>query len=237
MGQTLLALAEEEGMEVAARADEGEAPGNGLERARVAIDFSFHNATPELAAACASKGLPLVIGTTGHSAEEREKVLSFTESIPIVWAGNYSIGVNLLAYLVSITGSVLGDRYHPEIMEIHHSHKKDAPSGTALDLVKAIKESPAFASAALVHGRSGETGERPSPEIGVHALRGGEVVGEHTSFFFGPYDRLELTHRAADRRIFASGAYRAARWALEQPPGLYSMRDVLGLTAAGGPAT
>lgn len=229
MGQTLLGLAESENIRVAAKKDMGDDLAAGLEGCAAAIDFSFHTATPELAEACAQNGIPLVIGTTGHSGEERKRVLACTKQIPVVWAGNYSIGVNLLLHLTETAARVLGNRYQPEITEIHHRHKKDAPSGTALNLAEAIEGAPAFQSALRSFGRAGETGERPDAEIGLHALRGGEVVGEHTVFFFGEHDRIELTHRASDRRIFASGAYRAARWAVGQEPGLYSMREVLGL--------
>ena len=232
MGQTLLALAEAEGARVAARTDLGDDLAAGLGACAVAIDFSARAATPELAEACAARGVALVIGTTGHSEAERARILACTDRIPVVWSGNYSVGVNLLFHLTGTAARVLGDRYHPEITEVHHRHKKDAPSGTALNLAEAIGEAPGFAGAPLRHGRSGETGARPDREIGLHALRGGEVVGEHTVFFFGEHDRIELTHRAADRRIFAAGAYRAARWVVGQRPGLYTMREVLGLGGA-----
>jgi 4-hydroxy-tetrahydrodipicolinate reductase len=229
MGQTLVELAASEGATVAAQLDLGDSLTDGFGYAAVAIDFSFHGATPELAQACASRGLPLVIGTTGHTAAERQRILACTGAIPVVWAGNYSIGVNLLFYLTETAARVLGDRYQAEIMEIHHRHKQDAPSGTALDLAAALERAPDFNQAVRRHGRHGDTGARPDAEIGLHALRGGEVVGEHTVFLFGEHDRIELTHRASDRRIFAAGAYRAARWAVGRAPGLYSMRDVLGL--------
>jgi 4-hydroxy-tetrahydrodipicolinate reductase len=233
MGQTLLGLAESENATVVARKDQGDVLSEGLDACTAAIDFSFHSATAELAEACAGRGIALVIGTTGHTEEERQRILACTEKIPVVWAGNYSIGVNLLFHLTETAARVLGDRYQPEIMEIHHQHKVDAPSGTAINLAEALEASPAFDKENRIYGREGETGARPNEQLGIHALRGGEVVGEHTVFYFGPYDRIELTHRASDRRIFASGAYRAARWATAQKPGLYSMRDVLGLTQPG----
>ena len=234
MGQTLLALAETENARVTGKKDAGDDLGSGLEDAGAVIDFSHHTATPELAEKCAEAGVALIIGTTGHTEEERQRILACTRRIPIVWAGNYSIGVNLLFHLTEEAARVLGHRYQPEITEIHHRHKKDAPSGTALNLAEAIEATPAFRDAARCMGRSGDTGARPTGEIGIHALRGGEVVGEHTVFFFGEHDRIELTHRASDRRIFASGAYRAAHWAARQNPGLYSMRDVLGFTSRNG---
>jgi 4-hydroxy-tetrahydrodipicolinate reductase len=228
MGQTLMEIAPDENMRILAALDEGDSLPPELGQAQVAIDFSVHTATAALAAAAAEAKIPLVIGTTGHSENERETILSYTSRIPIVWAGNYSIGVNLLLYLTEVTANVLGDRYVPEITEIHHRHKIDAPSGTALNLAEAIQSAPGLEQIRQLHGRSGNCGPRPSSEIGIHALRGGEVIGEHSVFWFGESDRIELTHRASDRRIFATGAYHAARWALSQAPGLYSMRDVLG---------
>lgn len=236
MGRTLIDLAPDENARVAAALDLGDDLAAGLADCAVVIDFSHRSATPVLAEACAERGLPLIIGTTGHDSAERERVLAATGLIPVVWAGNYSVGVNLLLHMVQTAASVLGNRYDPEITEIHHRHKKDAPSGTALNLAEALAVAPDFQSASQLIGRSGETGERPTDQIGLHALRGGEVVGEHTVFFFGPHDRIELTHRAADRRIFASGAYRAAHWAVNRPPALYSMRDVLQLDQAGEPS-
>lgn len=230
MGQTLLGLADSEDARVIVQKDQGDNLTEGLDACAAAIDFSFHTATADLAEACAERGVALVIGTTGHTDEERQRILACTDKIPIVWAGNYSIGVNLLFHLTETTARVLGDRYQPEIMEIHHQHKVDAPSGTALNLAEALEATPSFDVENRIYGREGETGARPNNQLGIHALRGGEVVGEHTVFYFGPHDRIELTHRASDRRIFASGAYRAAHWATSQMPGLYSMRDVLGLT-------
>ncbi len=229
MGQTLIDMAPSEGATVVARKDEGDALDTGLDGCKVAIDFSHHSATPLLVQSCAQHGIAVVIGTTGHTDNERNEILSHRGAIPIVWAGNYSIGVNLLFHLTETAARILGEQYQPEIVEIHHCHKKDAPSGTAINLVEAIENHPTDAPHTRVFGREGDTGERQPGEIGVHALRGGEVIGEHTVFFFGENDRIELTHRASSRSIFASGAYRAARWAANQQPGLYNMRDVLGL--------
>jgi 4-hydroxy-tetrahydrodipicolinate reductase len=229
MGRALIEMAAGQSATVVATKDIGDSLTEGFSEAHVAIDFSHHSATAPLAKACANKGIPLVIGTTGHSDEAQQHILTCCDFIPIVWAGNYSIGVTLLNHLTELAAKVLGDAYQPEIMEIHHRHKKDAPSGTALDLAKAVRNAEDFRSATFKEGRSGETGPRPTKEIGLHALRGGEVIGDHTVFFLGEDDRIELTHRAANRTIFASGAYRAAHWATRQAPGLYSMRDVLGL--------
>lgn len=230
MGQALCQLAEAEGVRVQAAVDVGDCIADNLPGCAVVIDFSFHAATPDLCAACVAAGVPLVMGTTGHTEAEAAAIRRASESVPVVWAGNYSIGVNLLFHLTETAARVLGSAYQPEITEVHHRHKKDAPSGTALDLLRAIQAAPAFASSPVLHGRSGETGARTDHEVGIHALRGGEVIGEHTVFFFGERDRIELTHRAGDRSIFAAGALRAARWAITRQPGLYSMRDVLGLS-------
>ena len=230
MGQTLDRLAAECQATVVGRLDLGDDPaGLPWAEADVAIDFSFHTATPALLAAAAEAGVPVVIGTTGHTPEELEALRSAAARIPLTLAGNYSIGVNLLFYLTRIAARTLPHNYVPEITEIHHKHKKDAPSGTALNLAEEIEGERDFPDSARILGRAGESGERPDLELAIHALRGGEVVGEHTVFFFGDSDRIELTHRAADRGIFARGAYQAAHWLVRQEPGLYSMQDVLGL--------
>ena len=171
---------------------------------------------------------PLVIGTTGHSDGERERLRTMATAVPTIWAGNYSVGVNLLFHLTQLTSSVLDEGYDAEVIEMHHRMKKDAPSGTAARLYEIILEERGLGLEALRHGRSGITGERTRTEVGIHALRGGDVVGDHTVLFAGMGERIELVHRASDRRIFAAGALRAARWALSQAPGLYDMQDVLG---------
>lgn len=234
MGQTLVGMARSENAIVMAQKDQGDSLGDGLDGCKVAIDFSYHSATAELVEACAGQGIAVVIGTTGHSDEEKQRILACTDRIPIVWAGNYSIGVNLLFHLTENAARVLGNRYQAEIVEIHHRHKKDAPSGTAINLAEALESAPEFEAGQRVYGREGDTGERPDKQIGLHALRGGEVIGEHTVYFFGENDRIELIHRASNRSIFASGAYRAAHWVARQSPGLYNMRDVLGLNQIDG---
>jgi len=229
MGQAILAEAAKTGDTIAVACDLGDDPTPHLSQAEVIIDFSFHEATAPLARLATGAGLPVVIGTTGHTEDERKAIRACAEHAALVWAGNYSVGVNLLIHLVEKAARALGPEYHPEIVEMHHRHKKDAPSGTARNLLDAVLAARGLGPEAVTHGREGITGERPDAQIGVHALRGGVVVGEHTVHFAGPGERLELTHKAADRAIFAQGALRAARWALEQPPGLYDMRDVLGL--------
>jgi 4-hydroxy-tetrahydrodipicolinate reductase len=170
-----------------------------------------------------------VIGTTGHGPEEKAELLALARRSPCVWAGNFSVGVNLLFALVRRAATVLGDEYDAEVVEMHHRFKQDAPSGTATRLLEIILAARDLDPRALRHGRHGLVGARSPKEVGVHALRGGDVVGDHTVIFAGPGERLELTHRASDRAIFAQGALRAAHWVVGQPPGVYDMQDVLGL--------
>ncbi|MDP0501433.1 MAG: 4-hydroxy-tetrahydrodipicolinate reductase [Verrucomicrobiota bacterium JB022] len=230
MGRVLTDVASACQVEVVATIDQDEGDlTEGLSKAAVAIDFSFHAATVRLLEAAVKLGKGVVIGTTGHTPEEQALIRQAAEKIPVVWAGNYSIGVNLLFYLTRKAAAILGDDYQPEILELHHRHKKDAPSGTAANLVDLVREARDLPESAVINGREGITGERPNDQIGVHAVRGGQIIGEHTVFFIGEQDRIELTHRAQDRGIFARGAHRAARWVNEQPAGLYDMRDVLGL--------
>jgi len=227
MGAAISAVAAEQEIAVAA-VDVGEDAQPHLADCEAVIDFSHHSATAPLVEAAAALGKPVVVGTTGHTEEERQRILAAQQKIPLVWAGNYSIGVNLLFHLTERAARVLPPHYQPEVVEAHHRHKIDAPSGTANDLVENIRKGR-DAALPVRYGREGHTGARPDDEIGVHALRGGEIVGEHTVYFIAGGERIELTHRASDRRIFAEGAVHAARWATGQKPGLYNMQDVLGL--------
>jgi 4-hydroxy-tetrahydrodipicolinate reductase len=195
----------------------------------VVIDFTSPAGSVTHALACAKHHVPIVIGTTGLAPDQRAAILACAREIPVVLAPNMSVGVNLLLKLVAEAARVLGDGYDPEIVELHHKRKKDAPSGTALALAEAV---------ALVSGRDlkkdvrlarqGLIGERGERELGIQAVRGGDVVGEHTVYFFGAGERLELTHRATSRDQFARGAVRAAGWVVGKKPGLYDMQDVLG---------
>ena len=214
---------------IAAGLDAGDDAAKHIAGVDAAIDFSHHTATLPLARLCNEHRKPLVIGTTGHSAEERAAILSATRDIPVIWAGNYSVGVNVLNYLVRLAATKLDESFAIELVEMHHRHKKDAPSGTAVDLLNILKKARELDSDALRHGREGITGARTAKEIGVHALRGGDVIGDHTVIFAGEGERVELTHKAGNRAIFAQGAVRAAHWAAKQKPGLYGMEDVLGL--------
>lgn len=199
--------------------------------ADVIVDFSGPHGTAGNAPRCAQWGKALVIGTTGLTAEQRASVMEAARAIPIVWSPNMSLGVNLLLDLVERTARALREKgYDIEIIERHHRLKKDAPSGTALALGQAAAAGYGWdPEASAVHGRHGVVGERPARQIGYHAVRGGDFIGDHTVLFAAEGECLELTHRATNRETFALGALRAARWVVGRPPGLYTMRDVLGL--------
>ena len=194
------------------------------------IEFTSPAVTLALAELTAAAGVVHVIGTTGHSAEQEAIIAQAASRAAIVKSGNMSLGVNLLAALVKRVAQTLGDDYDIEILEMHHNKKIDAPSGTALMLGRAAAAGRGVdLDARSVRGRDGMTGARSRGDIGFASLRGGTVVGEHTVIFAGPAERVELTHRAEDRMIFARGALHAALWARGKKPGLYSMADVLGL--------
>ncbi len=229
MGQVLAATAPEMGLAVAASVDVGDDIGAGVVKGDVVIDFSSHAATRSLLELAVKHRKPVVLGTTGHGATEKKELLALAARVPCVWAGNFSVGVNLLFALTRRAAAVLGPDYDAELVEMHHRFKKDAPSGTAARLLEIILEERKLDAKALRHGREGITGERRNTEVGVHALRGGDVVGDHTVIFAALGERLELTHKASDRGIFARGALRAAQWVVHRKPGVYDMQDVLGL--------
>ena len=195
----------------------------------VVIDFSFHTATQSVFETAAELGKAVICGTTGHTQEQRAKLLKIAQAMPTVWAGNYSIGVNLLCYLAEKAAEILPLSYNAEITEMHHRMKKDAPSGTALMLAESVMGPRDLSYDDLQHGREGILGERGEREVGMHSLRGGDVVGDHSVIFADIGERVELTHRASSRAIFARGAIRAAEWAFGKEAGVYSIRDVLGL--------
>ncbi|HEY6101546.1 MAG TPA: 4-hydroxy-tetrahydrodipicolinate reductase [Anaeromyxobacter sp.] len=204
-----------------------------LAGASVVVDFTSHEASAAHAELCAERGVPLVVGSTGFTAEARARVAAAARRIPVVLAPNMSVGVTVLFELVRRAAEVLGDGYDVEIVEIHHKKKRDAPSGTAVKLAEVAAEALGRdPKDALAFARHGILGERPPWQIGVQTLRGGDVVGEHTVFFCGEGERLELTHRATSREQFARGAVRAAQWVAGKPPGLHDMADVLGLRGA-----
>ncbi len=232
MGQAVRdAAAAEPAVEVAATHDAGLDLEEPIAAVDCVIDFTVHSFTPELLAAAAAHSTRLVIGTTGHDEAEREAIRQAAQSLPIVFAPNYSVGVNTLFWLTAHAARILGnERFNLEVVEMHHRHKIDAPSGTARRLLEILaRETGASLDEDVAHGRVGLIGERPPRQIGMHTLRGGDVVGEHTVLFAADGERLELTHKASSRLNFAGGAVRAALWLSEQPPGLYDMQDVLGL--------
>lgn len=198
-----------------------------FQKADALVDFSFPSATARHATLAAELKKPMVIGTTGLNPAETEAVRKAAVHISIVWAPNMSLGMNLLFAMVKKAAATLGD-YHIEIVEIHHSHKKDSPSGTALRLAETAAAARGLKLDDVVtHGRQGLTGERPPSQIGIHAVRAGDAVGDHTVLLAAEGERLELTHRASSRDAFALGALRAAEWVVGRKPGLYSMLDVL----------
>jgi 4-hydroxy-tetrahydrodipicolinate reductase len=198
--------------------------------ADVVVDFTSFEASVAHAETCARHRAALVIGSTGFTPAARARVEAAARAVPVVLSPNMSVGVNVLFALVAQAARSLGDAYDVEIVEMHHKKKKDAPSGTAMRLAEVAAEALARDPARdLQFSRHGMIGERPAREIGVQTLRGGDVVGEHTVYFAGEGERLELTHRATSRDQFARGAVRAARWAAGRGAGLYDMFDVLGL--------
>jgi 4-hydroxy-tetrahydrodipicolinate reductase len=229
MGHAVAAAAKDLAVDVVGAVDLGDDIVAGVTRCDVIVDFSSHDATRALLDIAVAHGRPVVLGTTGHSAKEKEHLLALAAKVPCVWAGNFSIGVNLLFALTRRAAMVLGADYDAEVVEMHHRFKKDAPSGTAARLLEIVLEERRLDSSALRHGREGITGERTPTEVGIHSLRGGDVVGDHTVMFAALGERLELTHRANDRGIFARGALRAAQWVVTQTAGVYDMQDVLGL--------
>ena len=194
------------------------------------VDFSSPGSSMAVAKKAAEKGLAMVIGTTGLVDEQKAVLRKLADGgARIVFSPNMSVGVNLLFALCEKVGRLLGTDYDIEVVEMHHNKKKDAPSGTALMLARCAAEGRGVElDGKAVFGRRGDIGERPVGEIAVHALRGGSVVGDHTVMFAGDLERVELTHKAQDRAAFAAGALKAVKWAPSQPPGLYTMRDVLG---------
>lgn len=232
MGQTLIEAAKENpDTEVASTHDECDDLACCFQDVDAAIDFTVHHFTSAVIDAALATNTPLVIGTTGHTAGEKASIIEAAKTLPIVFAPNFSVGVNTLFWLTRKAARILGnDRFDIEVTEMHHRHKIDAPSGTARRLLEILnEETNTQYEKDVVHGRVGNIGARPHQEIGMHTLRGGDVVGDHTVMFAADGERVELTHKASSRMTFASGAVRAAVWLQDQPAGLYDMQDVLGL--------
>ncbi|HLL52345.1 MAG TPA: 4-hydroxy-tetrahydrodipicolinate reductase [Myxococcaceae bacterium] len=199
-----------------------------LDGAQVVIDFTAPKASVAHARLCAERKVAIVIGTTGLEPADKAAIAGYAKQTPIVLAPNTSVGVNVVFQIAGVLARALGDGYDVDILEAHHRMKKDAPSGTALELARVVAEALGRSREDYRMAREGQIGARPAKEIGVQTLRGGDVVGEHTVYFFGAGERVELTHRATNRDQFAKGALRAAKWLAGRPPGLYDMRDVLG---------
>ena len=231
MGQALLSCAARlPDIDVAGAIDQGDDLAGVIAKCDVVIEFSFHSATLGVAKLCAQHQKALVVGTTGHSESDKAEIGKLKAEIPMVIATNYSTGVNTLFWLTRKAAEILGPDFDLEVVEMHHRMKKDAPSGTATTLLETLADVRKLQLAeALRHGRKGITGERTNSEIGIHAIRGGDVVGDHTVIFAANGERVELTHKASSRDTFANGALRAAAWVMKQKPGLYTMQDVLGL--------
>ena len=231
MGQAIIACAQRDPLvDVTATHDVGEPLEPAMAAADSVIDFTVHGFTATVVEAAVAAGKHLVIGTTGHTDAERDLIREAAKSVPVVFAANYSIGVNALFWLTRQATRILGPGFDLEVVEMHHRHKQDAPSGTARRLVEILCEERELCYKSDVrHGRVGDVGARTGTEIGLHALRGGDVVGDHTVVYAENGERLELTHKASSRDTFALGAIRAAKWLAHQPAGLYDMEDVLGL--------
>jgi 4-hydroxy-tetrahydrodipicolinate reductase len=197
----------------------------------VAIDFSSPEATAEVAGVAIETGSALVSGTTGLAADVEAMLVRASERVAVFWEPNMSLGVHVLLDLVRRAASRLGPDFDIEVGEVHHRLKVDAPSGTAVRLVQALREVRGD-SASVVHGRQGRPGPRPPGEIAVHAFRGGDVIGDHTVHFLGLGERIEITHRSTDRDVFARGALRAAAFLAGKPAGRYGMSDLVGARPA-----
>ncbi|MGO2340271.1 MAG: 4-hydroxy-tetrahydrodipicolinate reductase [Psychrobacter sp.] len=196
----------------------------------VLIDFSLPDATEQNMQICAEHNVAMVIGTTGFNAQQEQVLATASEKIAIVYAGNYSTGVNLSLKLLGMAAKAFGEDADVEVIEAHHKHKIDAPSGTAYMMADAVAEARGQnLKDVAVYGREGQTGEREAGTIGIHAIRGGEIIGDHTVMFIADGEVVEITHRARARMTFAAGAVRAATWIIEQEVGQYDMQDVLGL--------
>jgi 4-hydroxy-tetrahydrodipicolinate reductase len=232
LGQDVGVAAGAPPLDVAISADLGTALAAGAD---VAVDFSFHAATAAAAPRMAEAQIPWVVGTTGLDPTEKSILAAAARKIPLVLAANMSIGVNLLHVLVEQAARALAGRgYDCEILERHHRRKKDSPSGTALFLGEAAADGYGWTlKDVAIDGRTGLCGERPQKQIGFHAIRGGDVVGDHTVLFAADGECIELSHRATSRDTLAIGALRAAAWLPGRPPALYGMRDVLGLAPGG----
>ena len=231
MGRALVSCAAQHpDLQIVGQIDQGDDLLPLIRQVQVVIDFSSHSATAGIASLCAEHQKSIVIGTTGHTSDDRLQITQFSGQIPMVLSSNFSTGVNTLFWLTRKAAEILGPGFDLEIVEMHHRLKRDAPSGTAKTLAEILAGvRKQQLDKVLRYGRTGIVGERATEEIGMHSVRGGDVVGDHTVIFAGTGERIELTHKASSRETFANGALRAAQWVVKQQPGLYDMQDVLGL--------
>lgn len=194
----------------------------------VLVDFSVAAGTMAWLGVCRERGIPMVIGATGHDDDQLARIRRVADAIPVLKATNFAVGIQAILNVIGRLATELGEAYDTEIVEAHHRHKVDAPSGTALTLAEQIARAKGGDSKSeLVFGRRGQVGERPTGQIGIHAVRMGEGVGWHEVHFSGPGETVTIRHAAHSRDTFAAGALRAAAWIIDKPPGLYSMRDVI----------
>ena len=231
MGQAVIRATDANpGTELGAAIDVGDSLDEALAISDVVVDFTSHHFSNELVAACLKHKKPFVMGTTGHTDSELATIRAAAQSLPVVLAPNFSVGVNTLFWLTRKATEILGPDFDLEVVEMHHRMKTDSPSGTARRLAEILAEARDLSYDRHVkHGRFGDVGARTKSEIGMHAVRGGDVVGDHTVVYANIGERVELTHKASSRDTFATGAVRAARWLVSQSTGIYDMQDVLGL--------
>jgi 4-hydroxy-tetrahydrodipicolinate reductase len=227
MGRRVVALAPEHGFSVVRALGRGTVSALSSGDVDVIVDFSSPEAFADLTGVVARTGTSLVSGTTGLGTEEQDALERASKTAAVLWEPNMSVGIHILVGLVERAASQLGPDFDVEVSEAHHRMKADAPSGTAKRLVEALLRQRGSDAAKVIFGREGRPGPRPPSEIAVHALRGGDVVGDHTVHFLGAGERIELTHRATHRDVFAHGALRAARFLVGKPPGRYGMRDLV----------
>lgn len=231
MGRTLIeAVAADPSLQLAAAFDMGEDIAKAVAAGDALVDFTRPEGTLAHLEACVAAGKPIVIGTTGFTPEQRARIEAAAKRIPVMLSPNFAVGVNVVFKLAEIAARALGEGYDVEVIEAHHRQKVDAPSGTALEIGRILARALGRdLGAVAAHGREGDTGARPPQQIGFHAIRGGDIVGEHTVLFAGVGERVEVTVRSHSRMSYATGALRAAKWLQGRAPGLYDSFDVLGL--------
>ncbi len=236
MGRTLIeAVAADPSLQLAAAFDMGEDIAKAVAACEALVDFTRPEGTLAHLEACAAAGKPIVIGTTGFTPEQRARIEAAAKRIPVMLSPNFAVGVNVVFKLAEIAARALGEGYDVEVIEAHHRQKVDAPSGTALEIGRILARALGRdLGAVAAHGREGDTGARPPQQIGFHAIRGGDIVGEHTVLFAGVGERVEVTVRSHSRMSYATGALRAAKWLQGKAPGLYDSFDVLGLKGSAG---